>query len=415
MDRIIVYPGGIPLDTDLLSTNVNTMVAFGALIQAAFGSNVVVDGLAVQPTSPASMSVVVGPGSITQLSPLEQNAYGTLPSDTSDSIVKMGINTGSSSFTLTAPSVAGQSLVVLLEASFQEADANPVVLPYYNAANPAQPYLGPGNSGSAQATSRTQRVQLQMKSGTAAPIGSQVAPPVDAGWTGLATVTLNFGQTAITAANILALPTAPTIPFKLPTLRPGFSTIQPFTASGNFIVPTGVTRLRVRAIGGGGGGAGTDGNQAGGGGGAGGYVEGVFPVTQGQTVAIAVGAGGGAGAVGRNPGITGGTSSFGTLAVATGGQGGQNATNTSAGGCGGQGAGGQINLIGGSGTSGAINANILAGNGGASALGGGGQGSTVAGASISVGQAPGSGGGGAMGAASISGSSGASGIVIIEY
>ena len=32
MDRTIVYPGSIPLDTDLLRLNRNTMVALGAVM-----------------------------------------------------------------------------------------------------------------------------------------------------------------------------------------------------------------------------------------------------------------------------------------------------------------------------------------------------------------------------------------------
>ena len=37
MDRTIVYPGSIPLDTDLLRLNRNTMVALGALMKAVLG------------------------------------------------------------------------------------------------------------------------------------------------------------------------------------------------------------------------------------------------------------------------------------------------------------------------------------------------------------------------------------------
>jgi hypothetical protein len=66
LDRQIVYPGAIPLDTDVLNIQRNVMVALGYLAQATLGSAVVVDGLACVPTQPASMSVVVGPGSITQ-------------------------------------------------------------------------------------------------------------------------------------------------------------------------------------------------------------------------------------------------------------------------------------------------------------------------------------------------------------
>ncbi len=61
MDRILVYPGSIPLDTDLLNTNRNGMIALGYLAQAVLGTGTVVDGLVCSPTIPASLSVTVGP------------------------------------------------------------------------------------------------------------------------------------------------------------------------------------------------------------------------------------------------------------------------------------------------------------------------------------------------------------------
>ena len=61
MDRILVYPGSIPLDTDILNTNRNSMVALGYLAQAILGTGTIVDGLACSPTAPASLTVSVGP------------------------------------------------------------------------------------------------------------------------------------------------------------------------------------------------------------------------------------------------------------------------------------------------------------------------------------------------------------------
>jgi hypothetical protein len=291
MDRSIVYPGSIPLDTDLLATNRNTLIALGALLQATLGTAQVVDGLAVSPTVPASLAVVVGPGSITQLTTVDQNAYGSLSADTTDALVKMGINLTSTSFTLAAPTTTGQAVNYLIEASFQESDASPVVLPYYNAANPALPYLGPNNTGVAQATQRTQRVQLQVKAGPPAVVGSQTTPSVDSGWSGLAVVTVAYGQTQLTASNIVPWATSPVLPFKLPTLRPGFAQIQAFTASGNFIVPQGVSRLRVTVIGGGGAG-GTGAQTPSGGGGSGGQAVRILSgLASGAVIPVTVGAG----------------------------------------------------------------------------------------------------------------------------
>src|SRR5579875_208318 len=252
MDRNIVYPASIPLDTDILSVNRNTMIGLGYLLQAVLGSGIVVDGLTCLPTSPASMTVTVGPGSITQGSVIDTNAYGSLAADAVDPLIKMGINTQATSFSLTAPTTSGQSVCYLIEAAFQESDTNPIVLPYYNAANPSQPYTGPGGSGTAQNTQRIQRVQLQMKNGVPANTGSQSVPAADSGWVGLYIITVNYGQTTITSSNIVVLPTAPFLRNKLPSLGPGFgSGVQGFTSSGNFQVPAGATQIEVEVWGGG--------------------------------------------------------------------------------------------------------------------------------------------------------------------
>ena len=230
MDRNIVYPGSIPLDTDLLSLNRNVMVALGYLIQSVIGQNAVVDGLVCQPTVPPSMTVSVGPGSIVQPTVIDTLAYGSLPADVTDPLLKMGVNTTATEFTLIAPSSSGESANFLIEASFQESDVNPIVLPYYNASNPSQPYSGPANAGTTQNTLRSQRVALQLKPGAPALTGTQLTPPVDSGWVGLYVVTVSYSQTAVTATNISVPPGAPFINWKLPSLVPGFAAgVQTFS------------------------------------------------------------------------------------------------------------------------------------------------------------------------------------------
>jgi hypothetical protein len=419
MDRNIVYPGSIPLDTDLLNTNRNAMVALGALIQATLGSSQVIDGLTVSPTVPASLTIIVGPGSITQATTVDQNAYGSLAADTSDALLKMGVNLTATTLTLAAPTTSGQSINYLIQAAFVESDTNTTVLPYYNAANPAQPYLGPNNTGTAQATTRTQRVQLQLKAGTPATTGSQITPPVDNGWSGLAVVTVNYGQTQITSANISQASLSPALNWKLPALRPGFSSLQAFTSSGSFTVPVGVTRLKVTVIGGGGAG-GTHSTTPGGGGGAGGQAIRILNgMTPGSVVPVTVGAGG-TPLTGGSVGIggAGGTSSFGVYASATGGGGGGGGSGSApgAGGAGGSGVGGDINYGGSFGT----DCVIPAARGGDGGGPGGGRATTGYVQGI-AGNSPGGGGGGG-GASSTTGSgtgapggAGASGLVIVEY
>ncbi len=413
MDRNIVYPGAIPLDTDLLTINRNALIALGYLVQATLGSNTVVDGLACAPTSPASMTVTVGPGSITTLTTIDPLAYGSLPADNTDPLVKMGVNTTATSFTLTAPTSSGDSIAYLIEAAFLESDTDPVVLPYYNAANPAQPYSGPSNSGTAQNTARIERVQLQVKSGAPATTGTQTTPPVDSGWVGLYVVTVAYGATSLTAANITTLPTAPFIPFKLPALTPGVSRMTAFGESGSWTVPSGISQVRARVWGAGGGGGGGGGG-AGAGGSGGGYTEGYFPVTPGTTIAITIGVGG-------SSGLAGGTTSFGAFASASGGAPGGSGTSDGSGiasTSGGAGSGGSFNMPGQFGQNGLVfpSGGLVGGTGGAAYTGAaafGPAGSTSTNLPGLDGAFAGAGGSG--GIADAAGGTGANGLVILEW
>ncbi|WP_158746089.1 glycine-rich domain-containing protein [Acidisphaera sp. L21] len=409
MDRQIVYPGSIPLDTDLLSIQRNTMVALGYLTQATLGASTFVDGLECFATTPASLTIVLNPGSIGSFGAIDAAAFGSLPADNVEPLVRMGVSTNLTNLTLTAPATSGQSINYLIQASFSETDTTAIVLPYYNAANPALPFSGPGNSGIAENTQRIQRVQFQVKPSAPANAGSQVTPPVDAGWSGLYVVTVNYGQTQITSSSIATYPGAPFIAFKLSGLTPGFSRMATFTASGNFVVPNGSTSVRVRLCGGGGGGAS---GQGGAGGGAGGYAEGIVQVTPGQVIPITVAGGGAAGNVAAA--TAGGTSNFGSAMSATGGSGGGNAQSFASGGAPGAGFGGSLNLRGGYGSDGNAGTVMFAGNGGVSYFGGGGRAASTGSATEQIALAPGSGGGAAY-SVSGAGGPGAPGVVIVEF
>ncbi len=417
MDRNLVYPGSIPLDTDLLAINRNTMIGLGFLAQAVLGNGPVVDGLACSPTVPASLTVNVGPGSITQIAVVDPAAFGSLPANASDPLVKMGINLEPVSFTLTAPNTSGQSTNFLIEATFSESDQNPIVLPYYNAANPAQPFTGPANNGAAQNTQRVQRVQLQLKAGTPANTGSQTTPPVDSGWVGLYIITVNFGQTAITAANITQISTAPFLNWKLPLMSPGFGAgVQTFPSSANFTVPPGVTRVEVELWGGGSGSFASTSSAASGGGSGGGYArKRIAGLTPGQVISVTVGAGGTAGTTAGAPAQPGTASSFGTFVSAGGGQLNGSATVSSPqNGAipGGSGNGGDVNLTGSSGQIGYLS---VGGLGGGAPMGG----MQTSGSTGNSGVFPGGGasgaGTGANGATPYNGGAGASGLVVVRW
>lgn len=414
MDRIIIYPGAIPLDTDLLSAQRNAMIGLGALAQATLGTSVVADGLACLPTSPASMSVVVGPGSVTQFGSVDQYAYGSLAASASQ-ITRMGSLLDPVTLTLAAPTVPGQAITYCIQAAFLEVDDLPVVLPYYNAANPAVPFSGPTNGGSAQNTRRRQTVQIELKQGAPGAAGTQSAPAVDAGWVGLYEIVVQYGQTSIAATAISAFPGAPFLQWKLPQLSPGTHNLAVFTTAnqGRWVVPAGISAVKLRVWGGGGaGGAGFGG--AGGGGAGGGYAEGFFAVTPGASYLITVGSGG------AGSGGAGGASSFGTFAAAGGGQAGANgssglagagATNAGVGSCVGLAASGQA---GGSGFP--VSGGWVGGSGGGCFGAPGGAAVVALGGAAADGHAgvlPGAGGSGGVGAGL--GGQGGTGLVLVEW
>jgi hypothetical protein len=321
MDRNIVYPFSIPLDTDILNINRNVMISIGYLAQALLGKNTVADGFACLPTFPSTMTVTVGPGCMTAMAVVDSSPYGSLSADTVDPLLKIGVNLEATSFSLTAPTVSGQSISYLIEAAYQEVDGNPTVLAYYNTSNPNSPFSGPNNSGAAQNTVRYQNVQLRLKAGIPAATGSQVIPAVDGSWVGLYAITVAYGQTSVGSSSILTLPSAPFLVWKLPSLCPGFASgVQNFTSSGTFVVPSGVSQIEVELWGGGSGSYASVAGLPSGGGSGGGYarkrITGLLP---GQQIAVSVGSGGAGGTVAGAPAEPGGTSSFATYASATGG------------------------------------------------------------------------------------------------
>ncbi len=215
MDRKIVWPGQVPLETDLLGTNRNMMIALGRLAQDILGAGTLVSGLAASATTPASMSVSIAAGAIYQLQPVDGTAYSSLPANTTDYILKQGINTTSDGalLTFTAPTTSGQSVIYLIQAAYSEVDTDNIVLPFYNASNPAVPYSGPSNTGASSSTTRAGNINLAIKAGV--PSSSPTPPAADTGFVPLYYVTVAYGQTTITGANIAVATGAPFIPATL--------------------------------------------------------------------------------------------------------------------------------------------------------------------------------------------------------
>jgi len=195
-----------------------------------------------------------------------------------------------------------------------------------------------------------------------------------------------------------------------------FSRTRAYYTSNVFVVPSNVTRARVRVWGAGAGGGGNNDFGSAGGGGGGGYVEATVILVPGATIPVTVGSpglGGSNSAVILNDGGSGGSSSFGTYISATGGLGGQGTVGggTGSGGGGGAGYGSAVWGAGGNGGSGfTIGLSALGGQGGSGAMGGGGGSN---GAYAGPGSFPAGGGAGA--ANDSAGGNGAGGLVVVEY
>jgi len=212
MDRQIIYPGAIPLETDLLNTNKYTMMALGKLASTMMGTNTYLRGLTCAPSSPASMVVTVDRGEIYSVQNVDPTAYSSIAADTVNTILKQGIILGVTSFTLTAPTTAGQSVNYLVQVTYSDTDSGATVLPYYNAANPSVAYSGPNGSGTAQNTVRSGVCTVALKQGVAATTGTQTTPSADTGYTGAWVITVAQGATTVTSANISLAANAPFLP-----------------------------------------------------------------------------------------------------------------------------------------------------------------------------------------------------------
>jgi hypothetical protein len=212
MDRQTVYSGAIPLETDLLNAQINVLKGLGSLAQTIFGSSTLVDGLACTPGT--GLTVSVAPGSIYTVSAIDSTAYSSLAAN-SNLTMQQGVISTATTLSCPAPTTAGQSINYLVEVQFQQVDNNPVLLPFYNSANPTVPWSGPGNAGTTSNTTRAATVGIQIKAGTAATTGTQTTPTVDSGWTALYVVTVVNGAASIVTGNITTVTGAPFLSLRL--------------------------------------------------------------------------------------------------------------------------------------------------------------------------------------------------------
>jgi hypothetical protein len=207
VDRVIVYPNELAAETDVLNTNKNALVAMAKLASAILGTSTLLNGLACSPTSPASLSVEVGPGEIYSLQATDATDYSALPAD-SHQIYKQGILLDKATLSCPAPGTVGFSINYLIQVAFQEADTDADSRKFIDIDTRTEYTLTKNQT-------RKDTCVVAAKAGVAAATGTQTTPAPDAGYTGAYVVTVANGQTTITSGDISVYSGAPFINDKL--------------------------------------------------------------------------------------------------------------------------------------------------------------------------------------------------------
>ncbi|BCI68060.1 glycine-rich domain-containing protein [Acetobacter aceti] len=312
MDRQIIYPGSVALDTDLLNAGRSTKMGLGRLAFLLFGEVSAAQGFTVALSS-TDLTATVGEGTVISTGPIDQTAIGGLggglAADT-DTV----LNQYDSWELQTVPLTAGATNTIWAVCS--ETDGVPAVLPFYNSENPSQTLAGSGNSGADLPTQRQARVQI---------VCSTTAPTIPAGGAVVALYSLTVPSNATNLSGLTPTPQMafyPTIP---DLMRGRFLGTVRVNSSQNYTPSRWAKTLRVRMWGGGGssGGAapqvaGAGGASCGGCGGCGGYIEFLLTVSDfswPQTLTVGSGGIGAYGGMGSG----GGDTHFGQIAIAYGG------------------------------------------------------------------------------------------------
>lgn len=203
VDRILEYPIEVPICEDDLRTNRNFMVGLGKLAEVLTGKQTVLQGLLCKPTIPASLSVLVEPGQIFSWQNIDNSAYSELPEDTDHQIIKQGLILDETELPCPAPVTVGFSINYLVQIKFNEVDSLNEERAFYNSDDPTQPEIKYKDS------QREDKCIVAVKAGVAAATGTQVTPSPDTDFVGAWVVTVDEGQTEITANDIVEYPDAP--------------------------------------------------------------------------------------------------------------------------------------------------------------------------------------------------------------
>src|SRR6185312_16022449 len=161
MDRPIIYDQAQGRDYDVLHGWREALRGLGQAVGDLLGSTATaVAGLAITPTSPASLTLNIAAGDIYQQTAVDSSAYGEIGTDATQTM-QQGFAPAQQVTLSTSGLSAGQSRYALIQATFSQTDEIPSddpnqgIEPYLNASDPSgPPWSGPNNSGQAQNTRR---------------------------------------------------------------------------------------------------------------------------------------------------------------------------------------------------------------------------------------------------------------------
>lgn len=209
MHRRIIFDQAQARDYDILHGFREILYGLGQVIFDLLGqSGTVVTGLGASPSSPASMVVGLAQGDIYSLTSVDATAYGSIPLDNTLTM-QQGFAAAQSVTLSTSGLGVGQSRWALISAAFSQTDTIPGddptggILNYFNSANPTIPLVGPNGNNTAQNTQRQGLCTISVSYGAVASTGSEVPPNAPASSVGCYLVDLIFGQSTVTAPEIL--------------------------------------------------------------------------------------------------------------------------------------------------------------------------------------------------------------------
>jgi hypothetical protein len=200
--RTTIWTGQQPQPQDIMQFERDAAKSLAQFVLDAMGSqSAAFTGLAATPGT--GLTINVGAGAVYQYGQIDPTAWGdTLGSDTFEGTL-LGLVLSSQNLTgFAAPTTSGQSVNYLIQCQVQVTDSAAASLPFYSSNDNPPTYLP-------KSPSRQNVVVFEVKAGTPATTGSQVTPTPDSGWIPLYAVTVDYGETSLTSADIALAANAP--------------------------------------------------------------------------------------------------------------------------------------------------------------------------------------------------------------